>query len=99
VLPRLRFGFVFGKKWRCPIKPTLFGTDTVAPRTQKQYLRPFDIYSPLLAELTPKARMLLFKGNYERIFDQARKQVRAWEKVHVLKSANAPRPSPAVIAK
>ena len=31
------------------------------------------IYAPLLAKLTPRAKRLLFKGNYERIFDQARK--------------------------
>lgn len=62
----------------------LFGTDNVAPKTQEQYLQPYHIYSPLLAELTPKARELLFKGNYERIFDKARKQVRAWEKANVV---------------
>lgn len=61
----------------------LFGTDTVAPKSQKQYLEPYDIYSPLLAELKPESRTLLLKGNYERIFDKARKRVRAWEKANI----------------
>jgi len=77
----------------------LFGTDTVTPKTQKQYLRPYHVYSPLLAELTPEARTLLFKGNYERIFDQARKRVRAWEKAHVLNPASARNLSSATDAK
>jgi len=77
----------------------LFGTDTVAPKSQKQYLGPYDIYSPLLAELTPKARMLLVKGNYERIFDQARKRVRTWEKANVLKLAKGQRIAPAADVK
>ena len=68
----------------------LFGTDAVAPKTQKQYLEPYEIYAPLLAELTPKTKRLLLKGNYERIFDQARQRVRAWEKVHVLKPTELP---------
>lgn len=57
----------------------LFGTDSVAPETQTQYLQTYDIYTPLLERLEPRARQLLLKGNYERIFDQARQRVRAWE--------------------
>ncbi len=72
----------------------LFGTDSVAPKSQKKYLEPYDIYAPLMAELTPKAKELLFKGNYERIFDQARIRVRAWEKANVLNSAKNQRITP-----
>ena len=61
----------------------LFGTDTVAPSSQQQYMEPYKIYSDLFAELTPKAKMMLLKGNYERIFDEARQRVRAWEKANV----------------
>lgn len=61
----------------------LFGTDCVAPKTQEQYLQTYHIYAPLLEKLTPKAKHLLLKGNYERIFDKARKSVRAWEAEHV----------------
>lgn len=57
----------------------LFGTDSVAPRTQDDYLKTYELYEPLLAELTPEARHLLLKGNYERIFDEARGRVREWE--------------------
>ena len=61
----------------------LFGTDSVAPQTQEQYLQIYKLYKPLLDKLTPKARRLLLKGNYERIFDEARRRVRAWEAADV----------------
>jgi hypothetical protein len=61
----------------------LFGTDEVAPTDQAKYLKTYDIYAPLLAKLTPEAREKLLKGNYERLFDQARLRVRAWEKANV----------------
>ena len=60
-------------------KRFLFGTDSVAPRTQEAYLKTYDLYAPLLAKLTPEAKHLLLKGNYERIFDEARRRVRKWE--------------------
>jgi hypothetical protein len=61
----------------------LFGTDEVAPKDQASYLKIYDIYQPLLAKLTPDAKEKLLKGNYERLFDEARKRVRAWEKANV----------------
>jgi predicted TIM-barrel fold metal-dependent hydrolase len=61
----------------------LFGTDEVAPTDQAKYLKTYDIYAPFLAKLTPAAREKLLKGNYERIFDQARRRVRAWEKANL----------------
>jgi len=61
----------------------LFGTDEVAPTTQKGYLKVYDLYAPLLARLTPEARAKFLRGNYERLFDAARVKVRAWEKAHV----------------
>ena len=61
----------------------LFGTDEVAPTEQGKYLKTYDIYQPLLAKLTPEAKQKLLKGNYERLFDEARRKVRAWEKAHV----------------
>ena len=45
------------------------------------------MYAPLFAKLTPEASEKLLKGNYERLFDEARVNVRAWEK------ANADRPA------
>lgn len=61
----------------------LFGTDEVGPEEQAQYLRIHDMYAPLFAKLTPEAKAKLLKGNYERIFDKARRDVRAWELAHV----------------
>ncbi len=61
----------------------LFGTDEVATATQEKYLKVFDMYAPLLAQLTPEARQKLLRGNYERLFDEARRKVRAWEREHV----------------
>jgi hypothetical protein len=37
------------------------------------------MYAPLFAKLTPEASEKLRKGNYERLFDEARVKVRAWE--------------------
>ena len=60
----------------------LFGTDEVAPANQENYLRVFTQYGPLWSLLNKEASEKLRKGNYERIFDQARRKVRAWEKAH-----------------
>ncbi len=61
----------------------VFGTDEVAPKDQKQYLKVYDMYAPLFAKLTAEASEKVRKGNYERLFDEARRRVRAWEKTHV----------------
>jgi predicted TIM-barrel fold metal-dependent hydrolase len=61
----------------------LFGTDEVAPTDQAKYLKIYGMYAPLLAKLTPDAKEKLLKGNYERLFDKARRDVRAWEKANV----------------
>ena len=61
----------------------LFGTDEVAPTEQAKYLKVYDLYAPLFAALTPEARARLLKENYERLFDEARRRVRGWEKANV----------------
>jgi predicted TIM-barrel fold metal-dependent hydrolase len=61
----------------------LFGTDEVAPTEQAKYLNVYEQYAPLLAELTPEAREKFLKGNHVRLFDEARHNVRAWEKAHL----------------
>jgi hypothetical protein len=58
----------------------LFGTDEVAPTNQNDYLKVFRMYEPLFARLTPAVSEQVRKGNFERIFDEARRRVRAWEK-------------------
>jgi len=60
----------------------LFGTDEVAPTEQAKYLKVYDMYAPLFAKLTPEASEKLRKGNYERLFDDARRRVRAWERAN-----------------
>lgn len=63
----------------------LFGTDEVAPTEQAKYLRVYDLYAPLFARLTPEASEKLRLRNYERLFDEARVKVRAWEARHARK--------------
>jgi hypothetical protein len=61
----------------------LFGTDTVAPAGPEPYFAVFDIWAPVWRLLTPDASLKVRKGNYERIFDEGRRRVRAWEKANV----------------
>jgi hypothetical protein len=61
----------------------LFGTDEVGPSDPAKYRKVYDMYAPLFAALDPKASEMLRKGNYQRLFDQARVKVRAWEREHV----------------
>jgi len=72
----------------------LFGTDEVAPQEQKKYLKVYDMYAPLFTLLTPDAKQKLLKGNYERIFNEARIKVRAWEKAHANDAPTIPVPTP-----
>jgi hypothetical protein len=60
----------------------LFGTDTVAPSGAAPYYAVFDMWAPVFRQLTPEASRKVRKGNYERIFDEGRRRVRAWEKTH-----------------
>jgi predicted TIM-barrel fold metal-dependent hydrolase len=61
----------------------LLGTDEVAPKDQASYLKVYRMYAPLFEKLTPEASEKLRKGNYARLFDEARRKVRAWEKANV----------------
>ena len=60
----------------------LFGTDAVAPKTATAYLTTDELYRPLWAALSPEARAKVRVENYERLFDAARRKVRAWEAAH-----------------
>jgi len=60
----------------------LFGTDTVAPKDPQAYYAVYDMWKPVFDQLTKEAKDKILKGNYERIFDQGRKNVRAWEQAH-----------------
>jgi predicted TIM-barrel fold metal-dependent hydrolase len=61
----------------------LFGTDTVAPSGPGPYYAVYDMWAPVWRLLTPDASLKVRKGNYERIFDEARRRVRTWEKANV----------------
>ena len=61
----------------------LFGTDTVAPAGPAAYFAVFDTWAPVWRLLTPGASLKVRTGNYERIFDEGRRRVRAWEKANV----------------
>ena len=61
----------------------LFGTDTVAPSGPSPYFAVFDMWGPVWRQLTPDASLKVRKSNYERIFDEGRRKVRAWEKSNV----------------
>jgi len=57
----------------------LFGTDSLAPKTSRDYLHTYEVYGPLWPLLTREASLKVRKTNYERVFDQASRRVRAWE--------------------
>jgi hypothetical protein len=58
----------------------LFGTDTVAPAGPDPYFAVFEMWAPVWRQLTAEASLKVRKGNYERIFGEGRRRVRAWEK-------------------
>lgn len=61
----------------------LFGTDNVAPKDPSSHFRVYEMYAPLWSKLTPEANEKARKGNYERLFDAARRKVRAWEHMNI----------------
>jgi hypothetical protein len=61
----------------------LFGTDTVAPSGPAPYYAVFDLWAPVWKGLTPETSARIRTGNYERIFDEGRRRVRAWERAHL----------------
>jgi predicted TIM-barrel fold metal-dependent hydrolase len=61
----------------------LFGTDNVAPPDQAAQLRVFHLWDEVFAQLTPEASLAIRRGNYERLFDAGRRNVRAWEAANV----------------
>jgi Amidohydrolase len=61
----------------------IFGTDEVAPSNQEKYLSVYNQYTPLWQLLSSATNKKVRTGNYERIFDEARRRVRAWEARHV----------------
>ena len=60
----------------------LFGTDVVAPADVNAQLRVFHLWDPIFARLTPQASEDVRKANFQRLFDEARIRVRAWERAN-----------------
>ncbi|HVY06496.1 MAG TPA: amidohydrolase family protein [Burkholderiales bacterium] len=60
----------------------LFGSDTVAPKSQADYLKAYDAYQKLWDRLDADTAAKVRQKNFERIFDAAREKVRAWEAAH-----------------
>lgn len=57
----------------------VFGSDAVIPADREGYLSTYRAFAPLWERLDPEASRLVRVGNYERLFDEARRRVRAWE--------------------
>ncbi len=57
----------------------LLGSDAVTPRDEAAYLRNLAVWEPLLDRLGADAGEALRLRNYERLFDEARRRVRAFE--------------------
>ena len=57
-------------------------TDTVAPKDAAVYYAVCDKYQPLWQLLTGEAKEGTHKESHERIFDEGRRNARAWEKAH-----------------
>lgn len=72
----------------------LFGSDCVAPKNLDAPLGVYNMYEPLWKALTPDANQKVRLGNYQRLFDAARMNVRAWEKANVGKPKPVPQPTP-----
>ena len=70
----------------------LFGTDEVASTNQDEYLRIYSMYDPLWKLLSTESSEKVRKGNYERLFDEARRKVRAWERANLTDKNSALRP-------
>ena len=59
----------------------LFGTDSVVPSGWDAYAGTHVVYNPLWERLDVDTRAQVERLNYERVFDAAREQVRAWEQL------------------
>ena len=66
----------------------LFGSDAAAPRDESSYLKVFHQYKDLWNLLDRETSRKVRLENYERIFDEARRKVRNWERAHVRGDSN-----------
>jgi len=77
---------VSSKQWAKTIEkyPTrfLFGSDSVAPKKQSEYISVFSGYRKLWRKLSKESMRMVTIENYTRLFDAANKNVRKWESEH-----------------
>ena len=61
----------------------LFGTDCVSPAATQSMLDVFHLYDPVWKLLTPEASRMVRLENHARIFDEAKRRTREWERANV----------------
>ena len=61
----------------------MFGTDNVAPRKQEKQLNVYHLYDRLGKLVGEDVTYKVSKGNYEKLFGDARVKVRAWENENI----------------
>jgi hypothetical protein len=67
----------------------LFGTDASAAPNQAAYLKTYGVYEPLWNILDRETSRKVRLTNFDRIFDNSRQKVRAWESAHLNDGARA----------
>jgi hypothetical protein len=61
----------------------MFGTDNVAPDKQEKQLYVYHLYDRLWKAVGEEVTYKVTKGNYIKLFDDARTKVRAWENANI----------------
>src|SRR5262245_42192588 len=61
----------------------VFGSDVVAPKSIDSPMAVYNAYEPLWRALRPETVRKVTLENYERIFDEGRRRVRAWERANI----------------
>jgi hypothetical protein len=62
-----------------PLAREFYRRSTIAAKLD-DYLKTYRMYEPLWRSLTKEASWKIRRGNYERVFDQAKARVRSWER-------------------
>jgi len=57
----------------------LFGSDQAATQDWVLLKKSYDVWDPLWRQLGPELTRKICKENYARVFDQSKKNIRAWE--------------------
>ncbi len=60
----------------------LYGSDQAATADWNSVKRSYDVWQPLWAEIGPVLTQQVLKDNYLRIFDESRRKMREWERLH-----------------